>query len=111
MRKTAFALLAAAVLMAGCGSGKSARTAAGAKVFASADCGGRHALSAAKSSGQTGPNLDQLKPSYGSLGRRPSNGGGGTPAFAGRRTTGPSRAVASTIAASTINNSAAPTNH
>src|SRR2546421_489451 len=109
MRKTAFALLAAAVLMAGCGSGKSARTAAGAKVFASADCGGCHALSAAKSSGQTGPNLDQLKPSYDSVVRQVSNGGGGMPSFAGKLSTGQIRDVASFVAASTKNNSAALT--
>src|SRR5947208_6903361 len=109
MRKTAFALLAAAVLMAGCGSGKSARTAAGAKVFASADCGGCHALSAAKSSGQTGPNLDQLKPSYDTVVRQVSNGGGGMPSFSGRLNAGQIKSVASYVADSTKNNSAALT--
>src|SRR5438876_10350469 len=108
MRKTAFALLAATVLVAGCG-GKSATNATGAKVFASADCGGCHALSAAKSSGQTGPNLDQLKPSYDSVVRQVSNGGGGMPSFAGKLSTGQIRDVASFVAASTKNNSAALT--
>jgi cytochrome c553 len=109
MRKTAFALLAAAVLMAGCGSGKSARTAAGAKVFASADCGGCHALSAAKSSGQTGPNLDQLKPSYGSVVRQVSSGGAGMPSFSARLSKGQIRDVANYVADSTKNDSAALT--
>src|SRR2546423_1061130 len=109
MRKTAFALLAATVLVAGCGGGKSATHAAGAKVFASADCGGCHELSAAKASGQTGPNLDQLKPSYDAVVRQVSNGGGGMPSFARRLSTNQIRDVASFVAASTKNNLAALT--
>ena len=35
----------------------------GEAVFASAGCGGCHTLEAAGSSGQTGPNLDELQPS------------------------------------------------
>jgi mono/diheme cytochrome c family protein len=34
----------------------------GAQVFASASCGGCHTLAAAKSGGQTGPNLDEVLP-------------------------------------------------
>ena len=41
-----------------------ADAAAGAKVFASAGCGSCHTLSAAKASGQVGPNLDDAKPGY-----------------------------------------------
>src|SRR5438477_11233505 len=107
MRRTAFALLAATALTAGCG-GKSTTNATGAKVFASADCGGCHALSAAKSSGQTGPNLDQLKPSYGSVVRQGSNRGGGMPSFAGKLSTGQFRGVASLVARSAKIDSAAP---
>src|SRR3954463_15108477 len=108
MRRTAFALLAATALTAGCG-GKSTTNATGAKVFASAGCGGCHTLSAAKSNGQTGPNLDQAKPSYDSVVRQVSNGGGGMPSFSGRLETGQIRAVASFVAASTKNNSSALT--
>jgi cytochrome c553 len=107
MRKTALALLASTVLVAGCGGGKSATSKAGAKVFASSGCGGCHALSAAKSSGQTGPNLDQLKPTYDAVVRQVSNGGGGMPSFSGKLSTGQIRDVASFVAESTKNNSAA----
>jgi cytochrome c553 len=109
MRRTALALLAAALLVAGCGGGKSATSKAGGKVFASAGCGGCHSLSAARSSGQTGPNLDQLKPSYDAVVRQVSNGGGGMPSFSGKLSTGQIRDVASFVAESTKNNSAALT--
>jgi cytochrome c553 len=108
MRKTALVLLGSAVLVAGCG-GKSGTNASGAKIFASAGCGGCHTLSAAKSSGQTGPNLDQAKPSYDAVVRQISNGGGGMPSFTGKLSTGQIRDVASFVAASTKNNSAALT--
>ena len=95
MRKTALALLASTVLVAGCGGGKSATNKDGAKVFASSGCGGCHTLSAAKSSGQTGPNLDQLKPTYDAVVRQVSNGGGGMPSFSGKLNTAQIRDVAS----------------
>ena len=95
MRKTAIALLASTVLVAGCGGGgKSATNASGAKVFASAGCGGCHTLSAANSNGQTGPNLDQLTPSYGTVVRQVSSGGGGMPSFSGKLSKGQIRDVA-----------------
>src|SRR6266550_5086085 len=109
MRKTALALLASTVLVAGCGGGKSTTNATGAKVFASAGCGGCHTLSAAKSSGQTGPNLDQANPTYDAVVRQVSNGGGGMPSFAGKLSTGQIRSVASFVAASATNNSTALT--
>jgi len=102
-------LLATTALLAGCGGGKSKTNASGAKVFASAGCGGCHALSAAKSNGQTGPNLDQAKPSYDVVVRQVSNGGGGMPSFSEKLSTGQIRDVASFVAASTKNNSAALT--
>src|SRR5207248_1568709 len=71
--------------------------------------GGCHTLSAAKSNGQTGPNLDAAKPSYDAVVRQVSNGGGGMPGFSGRLSTGQIRDVASFVAASTKNNSAALT--
>jgi len=109
MRKAAFLVLAATFLLAACGGGKGGTNASGAKVFASARCGGCHTLSAAKSTGQTGPNLDAAKPSYDAVVRQVSNGGGGMPAFSGRLSTGQIRDVASFVAASTKNNSAALT--
>src|SRR5204863_190992 len=79
MRKAAFLVLAATFLLAACGGGKGGTNASGAKVFASARCGGCHTLSAAKSTGQTGPNLDAAKPSYDAVVRQVSNGVGGIP--------------------------------
>jgi cytochrome c553 len=108
MRRATLLLLAATLLLAGCG-GKSGTNASGEKVFASAGCGGCHSLSAAKSNGQTGPNLDQAKPSYDVVVRQVSNGGGGMPSFSGKLSTGQIRDVASFVAASTKNSSAALT--
>jgi cytochrome c553 len=109
MRRAALGLLAATLLLAGCGGGNSGSNSAGGKVFASAGCGGCHTLSAAKSNGQTGPNLDQAKPSYDAVVRQVSNGGGGMPSFTGKLSTGQIRDVASFVTASTKNNSAALT--
>jgi cytochrome c553 len=74
------------ILLAGCGGngGGGKSSAAGGQVFASAGCGGCHTLSAAKSDGQTGPNLDELKPSSAAVARQVSTGGGGMPSFKGR---------------------------
>jgi mono/diheme cytochrome c family protein len=58
-------------------------TADGAKVFASAGCGSCHTLAAARSNGNIGPNLDDLKPSTEEVRRQVTNGGGGMPAFEG----------------------------
>jgi mono/diheme cytochrome c family protein len=56
----------------------------GAAVFASAGCGGCHTLEAAGSSGQTGPNLDDVQPSKDAVAEQVRNGGGGMPAFGDR---------------------------
>ena len=55
--------------------------AAGKEVFASAGCGGCHALEAAGSSGAVGPNLDDAKPSTELIVDRVTNGQGVMPAF------------------------------
>lgn len=55
----------------------------GAQVFASAGCAGCHTLAAASSSGNVGPNLDDLKPDFASVQSQVQNGGGGMPAFGG----------------------------
>ena len=54
---------------------------AGAKVFASAGCGGCHTLAAANASGTKAPNLDELQPSEDEVAEQVRNGGGGMPAF------------------------------
>src|SRR4029079_1271016 len=59
---------------------------AGEAVFSSAGCGGCHTLKAAGSSGNVGPNLDQLKPDFATVQHQVENGGGGMPAFKGMLT-------------------------
>ena len=56
----------------------------GAKVFASAGCGGCHTLEAAGSSGNVGPNLDDAKPDVGLVVDRVTNGQGVMPSFKGQ---------------------------
>jgi cytochrome c553 len=55
--------------------------AAGEQVFASAGCGGCHALEAAGSSGTVGPNLDETQPDHDLVVDRVTNGAGAMPAF------------------------------
>jgi len=64
----------------GAGQGDAA---AGKDVFASAGCGGCHTLADAGASGTTGPNLDELKPSFEAAEAQVREGGGGMPAFEG----------------------------
>ena len=54
---------------------------AGKAVFASAGCGGCHALKAANASGTVGPNLDQLKPDLARIEKQVINGGTTMPPF------------------------------
>jgi mono/diheme cytochrome c family protein len=54
---------------------------AGALVFQSAGCGSCHVLKKAGSSGQLGPNLDNLQPAYAQVVRQVTNGGGSMPSF------------------------------
>jgi cytochrome c553 len=84
LRATAAIALTIPLLAAGCGgSGGSSQHASspGAKVFASAGCGGCHTLQAAGSKGQVGPNLDELKPDEPTVERQVRNGGNGMPSF------------------------------
>jgi mono/diheme cytochrome c family protein len=87
-------LLALALAVAGCGgddddddaggttpAATGGGAADGAAVFASAGCGGCHTLEAAGSSGQTGPNLDELQPSKEQVAEQVRTGGGGMPSF------------------------------
>jgi sulfite dehydrogenase len=68
---------------AGGGSAQGDAT-AGKQVFASAGCGGCHTLKDAGSSGNVGPNLDQLKPDQPTVAHQVTNGGGGMPPFKGQ---------------------------
>jgi mono/diheme cytochrome c family protein len=52
----------------------------GAEVFA-ANCGSCHTLKAAGTSGEVGPNLDELEPDLATVEHQVVNGGGGMPAF------------------------------
>jgi mono/diheme cytochrome c family protein len=106
---SAAVLAAAALLAASCGGGAdgtsrsaaAADAAEGARVFASAGCGDCHALAAAGSKGTAGPDLDQLKPSRGSVLRQVERGGIGMPSFGGKLSEGEIRAVAAFVAEST----------
>jgi mono/diheme cytochrome c family protein len=107
---TAAALAATALfLAAGCGGGSGAGSGAtsagdrvaGARVFAEAGCGNCHALAAAGSKGTAGPDLDQLKPSRGSVLRQVERGGIGMPSFGGKLTPDEIRAVATFVTEST----------
>jgi sulfite dehydrogenase len=58
--------------------------AAGEAVFASAGCGGCHALAAAGSGGTVGPDLDDTSPSFDKVVERVTEGKGAMPSFADR---------------------------
>jgi hypothetical protein len=95
----------ALVLSAGCGGddatpGSAGDRVAGARVFSDAGCGSCHALAAAGSKGTTGPDLDQLKPSRGSVLRQVERGGIGMPSFSGKLTQDEISAVATFVAES-----------
>jgi anti-sigma B factor antagonist len=66
----------------------------GKQVFASAGCGGCHTLKDAGSSGNVGPNLDQLKPTQSAVAHQVEVGGGAMPAFKGRLSAAEIQAVA-----------------
>jgi mono/diheme cytochrome c family protein len=74
-----------------------ANAAAGAKVFASAGCGGCHTFAPAKSNGQAGPNLDRIRPSFAQIRAQVEDGGGGMPAFKGQLSPAQIRDVAAFV--------------
>ena len=82
----------------GGGGGKQAAKPDGKQVFASAGCGGCHTLKAAGSTGNVGPNLDQLKPSEPTVEHQVEVGGGAMPAFKGRLSDAEIKAVAEFVA-------------
>jgi mono/diheme cytochrome c family protein len=60
--------------------GESALVAEGKTVFTT-NCGSCHTLKEAGTSGEVGPNLDELEPALGTVEHQVENGGGGMPAF------------------------------
>ena len=78
-------------------SGGGSPTAAGKQVFASAGCGGCHTLKDAGSTGNVGPNLDQLKPSEATVDHQVQVGGGAMPSFKGQLTPAQIQAVAAYV--------------
>ena len=73
-----------------------AATADGKEVFAT-NCAGCHTLAAADAEGQTGPNLDDLKPSASTVEAKVKAGGGGMPAFDGQLSPEEIKAVATFV--------------
>ncbi len=67
----------------GGGSGDAEQIAEGEEVFASNGCGSCHTMEAAGSTGTTGPDLDDLQPSFDAVVGQVTDGGGGMPAFGG----------------------------
>jgi mono/diheme cytochrome c family protein len=72
----------------------------GKAVFAKAGCGGCHTLKAAGSSGNVGPNLDQLKPSKATVAHQVEVGGGAMPSFKGQLSAAEIDAVAQFVSSS-----------
>ena len=111
MARAASLLLAVLVLAAGCGGGGDEEMGGtpnpvdsshpGAAVFKDAGCGDCHALTAAGSSGTTGPNLDQAAPDEETVVRQVTNGGNGMPSFRGQLTRQEIRDVAAFVAQAT----------
>jgi cytochrome c553 len=70
----------------------------GKAVFKSAGCGTCHTLGDAGASGQIGPNLDDVRPDFGTTRAKVENGGGGMPSFSGQLTPQQIRDVAAYVA-------------
>jgi outer membrane protein assembly factor BamB len=79
-------------------SGGGDQQALGKEVF-TANCGSCHTLADAGTSGNVGPNLDELQPDAGTVEEQVRNGGGGMPAFEGRLSDEQIKAVAAYVAA------------
>ena len=75
------------------GAGAQQANAQGKQVFTQS-CGGCHTLKDAGTSGNVGPNLDDLKPDEATVQRQVTNGGGVMPAFKGQLTDAQIKAVA-----------------
>jgi mono/diheme cytochrome c family protein len=82
----------------GGGGGEQGDAANGKKLFAQQGCGGCHTLKAAGSSGNVGPNLDQLKPPFDTVKHQVEVGGGAMPAFKGQLSDAQIQAVSEYVA-------------
>jgi cbb3-type cytochrome c oxidase subunit III len=71
-----------------------AKSSTSGKDIFTANCGSCHTLKDAGTSGNVGPNLDQLKPSFEIVQKQVTNGGGAMPAFKGTLTAAQIMAVA-----------------
>ena len=91
-------LLAIGLLSGGCSGSKPTSDSPGAKVFATAGCGGCHTLKAAHAKGQIGPNLDELKPDEATVAHQVRVGGNGMPSFGHRLRAGQIAEVAAFVA-------------
>ena len=76
------------------GAGGTQQASAQGKQIFSQNCGACHTLKDAKTNGQVGPNLDDLKPDQPTVQTQVTNGGGGMPAFKGQLNPGQIKAVA-----------------
>jgi len=77
-------------------------------VFASSGCGSCHTLDGASASGQIGPNLDQIKPTYATVLRQVAGGGNGMPSFRRKLSGDAMRAVARFVSTSAARSPAPP---
>jgi cbb3-type cytochrome c oxidase subunit III len=76
--------------------GTQSASAQGKQIFTS-NCGGCHTLKDPGTSGQVGPNLDDLQPDKATVVRQVNNGGGQMPAFKGRLSPAQINAVATYV--------------
>lgn len=92
----ALAPVAAAVAMlVPCGN---ALAGTGSQLWSQAGCGGCHTLAAAGSTGNAGPNLDQLLPSSAAVADQVASGGGGMPSFGASLSSAQIQALAAWVA-------------
>jgi cytochrome c6 len=82
------------------GGGESAALAEGKTIFTT-NCGSCHTLKAAGTSGEVGPNLDELEPDLATVEHQVQNGGGGMPAFGKEGTLSPEEVTAVAMYVST----------
>jgi mono/diheme cytochrome c family protein len=80
------------------GAGESAMLAEGKSIF-TANCASCHTLKEAGTSGEVGPNLDELEPDMATVEAQVTNGGGGMPAFKGQLSGKEIKSVATYVSA------------
>ena len=83
------------------GGGGGGDVAQGKELFASSGCGSCHTLADAGTTGTTGPNLDDLKPSMDAAVEQITNGGGGMPPFGSQLSEAEINAIAAYIVSAT----------